>query len=335
MKKIDSYRFISFFVAVIISSLLLITPSGAVSNISNAAQGLQISPALVDLNASRGSTQEITLNVMNITAADLVYSESVVDFKSSGETGSPQIVTDSDSPSTVSIRTWFENIPQFSLNAGKSKKIIARITIPNDAEPGGHYGVLRFSGNAPEMDTTGVGLAASTGVLILIRVDGDITEKASLASFYSSNSGKQQWFFENGPIEFTTRIKNDGNIHVKPSGNIEIRDMFGNLVSNLSINQQNPKSNILPDSIRRFESKLNKSWLFGKYTANLALGYGLNGQAITGTIDFWVIPYKLIITVLFVIATIIFILSRVMKAHNKRVIARYKRSENSSKGKKD
>lgn len=289
---------------------------------ANAAQGIQISPTLVELNAAKGKTYNITLNVTNVTGSDLVYTSSVDDFNAADETGSPHIILDSKLPDTASIKTWVAVDFQFTLQSHKSRVITAQITIPNNAEPGGHYGVLRFSGSAPELKSTGVGLSASAGVLMLVRVDGVISEKASLASFYSAQNDKQSWFFENSPISFVTRIKNDGNVHIKPSGLIEVRDMFGGLVANLPINDQEPKSNVLPSSIRRFDSELKKPWMIGLYTVNLALGYGEKGQAITNTISFWVIPYKLILAVLFVLVTIVFILKRMIRVYNKRIAER-------------
>lgn len=312
----------SIFIAVILTLAGL--SSNPASALSASDQGIQISPALVEMNAERGSARTITLNVMNITTSDLVYAQSVVDFGSSDETGSPQIIEDSSLPESSSIRSWISSTPQFMLAAGDSKTITVELNVPANAEPGGHYGVLRFSGAAPELDTSGVGLSASAGVLILVRVDGDITETASLSSFYTSNNDKQSWFFENSPIDFVTRIKNDGNIHVKPTGSIDVTDMFGNVVSSIDINKVEPRSNVLPGSTRRFESTLDKNWMFGKYTANLVLAYGNEGQAITNTITFWVIPYKIILAILLALATIVFIISRIVKSHNKKIIAKYK-----------
>ena len=61
------------------------------------------------------------------------------------------------------------------------------------------------------------------GVLFLIKVDGNITEKADLAESFTANpDGKQSFFFENSPITFVTRFNNTGNVHVKPSGKIEL-----------------------------------------------------------------------------------------------------------------
>ena len=202
--------------------------AGAQAANNNAAQGIQISPTLVELNASKGKTYNINLGVTNVTGTDLVYKTSVSDFGASGETGSPHIFIDKKLTPASSVITWVDTAPSFALDAHKSKTVTAQINVPANAEPGGHYGVLQFSGTAPTLDRTGVGLSASAGVLLLIRVDGLITEKAELASFYTSatQSGKETSFFESGPVYFVVRIQNVGNIHVKPVGNIEVTDMF-------------------------------------------------------------------------------------------------------------
>ncbi len=320
--------------AVTLLGVIMFVPANAQVSTANADQGITVSPPSVELNAAKGNTYSININVLNPTASDLGYTSSVDDFGApTDESGSARILKDSKLPDSASIKSWVTEIPQFTLKSHKSKNITIQITIPDNAEPGGHYGVINFSGVAPEMENTGVALTASAGVLTLIRVDGTITEKADLASFYTSKTqkGGQSSFFENGPIWFVTRIENEGNIHVKPIGNVEIRDMFGGLVANLPVNED--KSNVLPSSIRRFdEVKLNKEWLFGRYTANLTLGYGTTGQAITNTITFWVIPYKIILTLLLILATVIYILSRMIKVYNRRIIERAL-NESSSKNK--
>lgn len=297
----------------------------------NAAQGAQISPALVELNAEKGKTYTLKIKVTNVTLTKLIYSTSVNDFTSKDETGSPSVLLDANLPPSASVVEWVSTAPEFTLDSRESREIIATVTVPDDAEPGGHYGVIRFSGRAPDLDSSGVGLAASTGMLLLIRVSGDITESASLASFYTANGGDQTFFFEAPPVEFITRISNDGNIHVKPAGTIEIRDAFGGSVATIPVNDT--KSNVLPDSIRRFENTYNSSWMFGMYTADLTLGYGTTGQAITSTITFWVIPYKLVLIGLLTFITLVFIASRLIKVYNKRIIAKAK-NENSTKNKK-
>jgi len=327
-------RFPRIFISTLVTFLcVVVAPSvGAVSTAANASEGMEISPTLVELNAAPGNTYQIRISLRNITASDLQYGTSVADFNSADETGSPHIISDSTLPATSSIKTWVSTIPNFSLQSRQAKDLTALVTVPVNAEPGGHYGVLRFTGDSPELRNTNVGLTASAGVLILIRVSGAINEKASLAEFYSSQNDKQSSFFENGPITFVVRVQNAGNIHIKPSGSIELRDMFGGLVSTMPVNED--KSNILPNSIRRFETKLNKDWMFGKYTASLALGYGTSGQAITSTVTFWVIPYKIILVAILILITLIYILIRLIKVYNKHIIAKAK-NEKTTKNKND
>lgn len=318
---------------ILIPSLVLLGSASAGAVSANDAQGLQISPTRQEFNASRGDILTINLKVMNVTASDLVYSTSVADFSAKDESGSPSINLDSNLGDMASIKTWVDTIPSFKLAAHQSLEITARVTIPDNAEPGGHYGVLSFSGMSPELQGTGVGLSASTGMLLLIRVDGDVVEKASLSSFFTSIGDSQTSFFENGPIGFVTRIKNEGNIHIKPTGKIEIRDMFGGITKQIDVNADS--SNVLPDSIRKFDSSIPDKWLFGLYTANLTLGYGTTGQAITSTISFWVIPYKIILAGIFTLGTIIYVSMKVMKAHNQRIIERYKNASTKKSSKKD
>lgn len=322
MKLIQSHKRILGFLVAVLSLSGFVSSSVGAEATTNSAQGLELSPTLVELNAVRGGTYNVKIKLRNVTASNLVYSVSANDFNSADETGSPHIILDSKLPATASVVEWIANIPQFSLASQVSKEINAQITIPNNAEPGGHYGVLRFSGSTPEISSTGVGLSASAGVLLLIRVDGNITEKANLASFYSANGNNQSFFFESGPINFVTRINNSGNIHLKPTGTVTLHDMFGGTVSTMSVNSD--KANILPNSIRKFESQYDGPWMIGRYTADLTLGYGTKGQALTSTISFWVIPYRLILVSLFALVTIIFVLSKFIKVYNRHIIEKSK-----------
>lgn len=331
MKRIFLPRLvIGLITAGVIGGVIQFAPAHAQTGDSHAAQGLQISPALVELNAEKGQTYTLKLKVTNVTLTKLVYNASVNDFKAKDETSSPQILLNGSLPSSASVVNWISVPNNFTLDTQQSLTISANVTIPNNAEPGGHYGVIQFSSHAPDVEGTGVGLSASAGVLVLIRVAGNINESASLASFFTATNGKQTSLFESPSIGFVTRIKNEGNIHVKPTGTIVIQDAFGNLVGTVTVNDT--KSNLLPDSIRRFDGEYNKGgWMFGMYTANLALGYGTTGQAITNTITFWVIPYKLILAGLLVLITFIFISSRLIRVYNRHVIAKAKNENTHTK----
>jgi hypothetical protein len=289
---------------------------------TDAKEGLQISPVIVELDTSKGGSYNVNIQLTNVTTEDHIYYSAVNDFTAKDETGTPSVQFENLLPDTASIRNWVVAPSQVQVKSGQAVTIQAQVNVPLNAEAGGHYGTLRFSGVAPKPQVAGVGLAASTGMLFLIRVDGNIAEKASVASFYATPTAgdKESSLFEKAPITIVARIKNDGNVHLKPTGQIQVHDMFGGLVTTLKVNES--MANVLPDSIRRFDSTLSSSWLFGRYTADLALGYGIHGQALTQTISFWVIPYKIILVIAATIITLIFILVRIVKVYNKRIITK-------------
>jgi len=320
----------SILLAILLPAVLLHATAHAQSS-NDAANGLQITPALVQLNAEKGKTYTVELKVLNVTGSDLSFKSAVNDFAAKDETGTPSILLNETEPAPTSIQSWVGDIPDFTLKAHETKTIEAIISVPTDAEPGGHYGVIRFSGTAPQLNGTGVGLSASAGTLFLVRVAGDITEKLNLITFEatSSTDGKPHSLFENGPITFLTRFQNTGNVHVQPSGKITVHDIFGNPVATLDINDE--KGNILPSSIRRFESTLNQHWLFGRYTADISIAYGTTGGAIVESTSFWVIPWKLILIGLAILATVIYVLRIGIKRYNKYIITQAQKGNEKTK----
>lgn len=309
----------AFIAAFVITPLFAVSAHGQATN-ANAADGLQISPALIEVNGEPGSTYTIQIRVTNVTASDLTFDSEVNDFSSKDESGNASVNLDTSLPNASSIRSWVSVIDSFSLKARESRNVNATLSIPVDAEPGGHYGVIRFSGRAPTIDGSGVGTAASAGSLVLVRVAGTVDESLDLITFQTSQNNTWSGFFKYGPVDFVMRFENNGNVHVKPIGQIEIRDIFGNKVETLSVNPD--KGNVLPLSIRKFQSTLDRQWMFGRYTADLSVAYGTTGQAIVKSISFWVIPYRLIIGAIILLATLIFVFRTVIKRYNSYIIKR-------------
>lgn len=316
------------FASLVIATTMLCSASTHAQS-GSAAQGVELSPAIIELNAKPGGMYKLTIGVTNVTAGDLSYKVSIEDFTTKDETGSPKILRNSNLSPRISVRTWVSSfVPTFHLGSHKSIAATFAVNVPKNAEPGGHYGVIDFSGADTEVKSTGVGLTASAGTLLLVKVAGDVKEQASIASFYTADSSKESNFFENAPVNFVTRIQNTGNIHVKPFGSIELKNMFGSTVATLPVN--GAESNVLPDSIRRFDNRY-ADYMIGLYTATLTVGYGTKGEAIMASTTFWVIPYKLIATILLVLAFVVFVFRRLQKAYNRRVIKKYQNTQQKNK----
>ena len=290
---------------------------------SAAGQALEINPPVINLSANPGETVRAQIRLRNISPDALVVRGQIDDFVASGEDGSPKLLLDEGEVSPYSLKGWVRNLAQLNLKSRELKSLTLTIDVPANAAPGGYYAVARFTGSAPELDSTGVALSASLGSLVLLTVKGDVKEDMKIESFSITKDGKEGSLFQAAPITFVERIKNNGSIHEQPRGQVIIKDMFGKTIAGVNVNL--PPRNILPGSIRRFEQPLDKSVignmvLFGRYTAELKVMYGANNQVLTSTKTFWVIPYTLIAIGIIGLIGIFILLRNMIKRYNRHII---------------
>lgn len=313
LRKLVSLTALLALLAVFISSFA----SAAYAQTSG--QGLEISPPLIDKKLDPGTTTVLEIRVRNVTKTRVLAKPSVNDFTAQGEDGQPRIITDETSDDTpFSIKTWVGALPTLDLNPGEAEVAKIPLSVPSNASPGAHFGVIRFTAASPDTDDTGVSLSASIGTLVLANVNGNATVSAEVAEMFVSQNGKQGSMFEYGPLTFTERIKNTGNVYFKPVGNVRVKSLFNREVANLTVNEK--RGNVLPGTIRRFEQTLDKKYMFGRYTAEMSVLYGDSNQQLTASVSFWVIPYKLIAAVVLGLVVIFFGIRAVMRGYKRKVI---------------
>lgn len=298
------------------------------SNTNGAGQALEIAPPLLTLTANPGQTVKATLQLRDVAKTDLIVTNDVNDFVASGETGTPKILTDKDDINNpFTLKSWITPLPSFQLSPGKIQTLNISINVPANASPGGHYGVIRFTGTPPKLEGTGVSLSASLGALVLLTVNGNLKHKLSVEQFATTDANnKPTGIFESAPINFEVRLKNTGNVQEQPTGSIMVTDMFGKTLGGVNINV--PPHNILPDSIRKFTAVMDKTvigskHLFGRYRAELNVSYGGGKQTVlTDHITFWVIPYKLIAAIIIILVAGFFGLRYGLRRYNQTIISR-------------
>lgn len=305
--------------AILVLLVLVITPLVHAQQ-PNQGQGLEISPPLAELKADPGQVINTTLKIRNVTQQTLVVSSEVNDFTAGGEDGQPKLLLEEAESSPYSVKDWVSTIPEVTLKSGEQKPVTITLSVPGNASPGGHYGVVRFTGTPPGLEGTGVSLSASIGQLILVNVSGNVTESARIAEIFASQNNERSGWFEYGPITIVERIENTGNIHIKPSGTVRVTNMFGQETASFSLNEKG--GNVLPGSIRKFEQQMDKKLLFGRYTIQVDAVYGSESKITTGSSTFWVIPYKLILMAIAAIILIVFLVRRynrhIVKKANKK-----------------
>ena len=298
------------------------------------ADALTVSPLVLEYDLAPGKAAAGTITLRNEGSEPETYYSMVKDFVAGDEAGSPSFVEKSSARSLVD---WVGFSPKMiTLGPGESAPIVFNLTVPKTAAPGGYYGGLLFSTSAPT-DTKGVGAVGATGPLLLVRVSGNVIEKGTISHFTASPDSSTSL-----PITFNVRFENTGTTHLKPSGVIRVRNMFGGVAAVIPVNQDG--RNVLPSSARQFQlnwqkalsepkselAREIKNFGFGPYTADLVLTYGETGQVTTASTTFWVMPWMLV----FVFLLALVVLAILIAQYNKWIIANAMKNQGGSAGRR-
>lgn len=248
--------------------------------------GLTISPLNFELTANPGDTLTNTLRVFNPSGLELTVQMTVEDFAVAGEAG--QVLVEPVETESYSLARWVTVSPDiFTLLADGRQTVEFTITVPESAEPGGHYGTVLASLTAAAGGggLTGAAVAQKVGSLVLLSVSGNAVEDLRIKEFTAPE------FLEYGPIPFVIRFENQGTVHVRPRGFVTITNWLDKKVMDLEF----PQKNVLPGSVRKVETSWDAKWLFGKYAATVVGSYGTTNTPISPrVITFWVIPWKVV-----------------------------------------
>lgn len=262
--------------------------------------GLTVSPLTFELTANPGDVIINQLKVYNPTDSVVGIKMEVEDFTVTGEMGF--VTIEPAETETYSIARWVKTDPgEFALEPREQKYVTFTISIPENAEPGGHYGaIIAGTTGVVGEEFVGAAVAGRVGVLVLLTVSGEVTEDLIVKGFSCPN------YSEYGPVNFTIRFENKGTIHVRPRGFVTITNWLGKKVADVEF----PQNNVIPGAIRKIETEWPQKWLWaGKYTATLNGSYGTANIPLTPTvITLWAFPWKAGVGILLIV--IFLILSR-------------------------
>jgi hypothetical protein len=274
-----------------------------------AGNGFRVSPVRSEFTIEKGLSETMTITVENPTDNNVTARAVVNDFVASDkEDGEPRLILDDNAPKPKnSFKDLVGPIGDTTLGPRQKKDIRVTIVIPQTANAGGYYGAVRFL-PAGTSGAGNVGLTASVGTIVLVKVPGNLTEKLSLVQLGAGQNGQPHSFLTGGDVAVLMRLKNVGDIHVQPFGKVQVKNMFGKVVKEYELNSTDPRANILPESTRKFEdaiAKPGRGW-FGRYTISANIGYSQgSGDLISANANFWYLPKWFLILVLAVILAIV------------------------------
>lgn len=267
-----------------------------------AALDVTVSPVFFNYSPKPGDslTDKITLRNNSGTPVSLTVSVNKMTINDQGD-----IVPEDIQPGSAESG-WFRfSQTSFLAPAREWVEVPLTINIPQDAAYGQYFAVVFSAAEDKVLSGASVQGNILVPVLLNVRKEGSIA-KADISGFSVKN-----FVSEYLPVEFTINLKNSGNIHLAPRGNIFIRSQAGK--QDLAVLEVNPGSGfVLPNATREFTASWNDGFIvknpdgslkfnwnkltsfrLGKYSAYALLVYddGQRDIPIESTITFWVFPY--------------------------------------------
>ncbi len=244
-----------------------------------AAQGggaALVDPSSKLYQASRGETVSGHMNVSNPgeTPLNLRLYLSDWNFDLGGQFTFADMGTQARS---VSDWIAFES-PILELEPRQSVTVPYTVTVPADAEPGTHWGVLFVESEPsdPVPGQTAATFSVRVGHIVYVNVPGGISEGAIVGVFGQppSEAGR--------PYTIIAQYANLGELAQGVEGEFTVRDQTGETVIEAAIE----RSVVLPGGERAFQINVLGPLPAGNYTALVVLSYGDEVRDVAGAHDF-------------------------------------------------
>lgn len=309
------------FLAVLIAAIFVFIGSVGISRAQGI--GIKISPVIIEEIVDPGQIIQRKIQVTNDSPNGRTFYMDVRDFVADGESGQARLIQPGSEPGPF-LSSWITKDDKgIDFAAYETKEVVVEVKVPENIGPGGYYGAVLMGVQPPKlkMESTergaGMSIGQQTACLFLFQVKGDVIEDMAITEFTTGKS----MYGTPAKVIFNAKIQNRGNVHGKAIGTIEIKNMFGKPIGEVRFNEKG--NNIMPKSTRKYEYDWNHDFGFGKYSATLGLSYGteakLGGkgkQSMVSTIEFWIIPWRLILmslSALIFLATLVFVLFKFYK----------------------
>lgn len=300
MKRfLHSYHTILSLVVLAIVGGFFAVRLGVAQNASN-SQTLEISPPSQEVKVDPGQTVKIKAKVRNRSANTISVSARIEDFTASGEGG--QVALIEKGPYAISSWTVIDQ-PTFSLKSGETKEVTGIASVPSGLA-GGRYGSFVFAVSGGQAGAGTAAVSQEVASLFLLRISGPVSEVLTADEFILPS------FVEFGPVPMTVKFSNKGNVHVRPNGLINVRNMFGKTAADVVFKGEN----VFPSASRTQTVSLDKTWLFGPYTAQAVLTYGSKNESLTITSTFFAFPLRIAVAIGIVGAVLYSMRKRLKKA---------------------
>lgn len=258
----------------------------------------QVGPTRFVIELDPGEEKTVEVQLTSREGEPRFYTLSVEDFSVSDDgTDNIQFFGINDGP--FSARAWVKpGVPDLSLKHGERAFIPVTVSVPRNASVGDHYSVVLFQREPKGETQGGFNLISRVGALLLITVKGDVLREGMLQQFLVRK--RIYWSL---PAQFAVQYRNTGTVHLVPTGHIDIRNLFGITVDDISVQDWY----VLRNSTRRRDIVWQPKFALGRYTATLTLNSPGQSSETVETVSFWIIPALPVLIALIAIFAVSFL----------------------------
>ena len=244
---------------------VMILVSFSFGHITNA---VQISPLRETRVVAPGTFERFEITVTNDSSQTITYAGDVDAFRIDPEQGTPIFGEFSRA------LAWFTPGPDITLRPGESGTMWFSLSVPEGAPPESFYLGLF----AAEKDLRA---SARVGTLLFLHTQGETREALTLQSVHARITKD---------VAVQTQLKNTGEIHVVPRGQVTLEHTFSSFSRTKDVNPD--KHMILPEAYAIFDTKFEELpwYVFGRMRVRLDVLYGITNQTIVHTKTFWRLP---------------------------------------------
>ncbi|HWB38848.1 MAG TPA: hypothetical protein VG604_01250 [Candidatus Saccharimonadales bacterium] len=347
MKRSTWGRVIVGLLAFGVAGFLAVTTQASAAT-PRAGFNIVTSPLPIKIQTAPGKTVTTELRLNNQGNQPERIKVGLMKFGATGETGQPDLF---DLKPTDTYASWVHFSPaEFTAQPNVWTSVKMTINIPPGASLGYYLAVTFSRANQPGVKAT-TQLHGAVATLVLLDVHTANEKRDLQVASFSTDHGLYEYL----PANFNVKLHNGGNIYLTGSGNIFVQ-RGGKTVDTLDFNSAG--GSVLPNSNRVFKvawnngfpyfkqrivngkpvNKYSLTWNFtklnrfriGHYTAKLLVVYdnGKTDVPLESTLSFWVLPWKLMLVGLVVLALIgyaLFMLVRSIMGRGRNVHSRFRR----------
>jgi P pilus assembly chaperone PapD len=227
------------------------------------AVGFVLTPPRFEVSLASGATQTYNISVLNVDSTAPVKLRAYLMDWTMKTTG--QMAFSKAGTGPYSNAGWIDvNPAEFEVPPLAEQVVRFTVRVP-DSSFGSRWSMLYFESqpDTSQKAMIGVLFKARVGAPIYVTIPGTEVKQAELLGFAYKRKGVQSH-------EFKLQIANTGNVHLRPTGTLVIRDGGGAAVATLTLSNDV----VLPQSQRDLVLPLAQALAPGRYTAVISLDCG-------------------------------------------------------------